>query len=122
MKKELISASEIEQAKNNEEFIRKTAEQVSKDFGMFGLDIEFPERISKAYPLLMGQLATHLENLLNSQHEKLRSLLYQIDISEPTIYKAFDGKDTSEHPQILAHMVLERELKKVLLRHYFSNL
>ncbi len=118
MKFSLLSASEIEKYKLNEQIIKDTALQVIKDFALFGMDVSFPADINYAYESLYQQLTGIIAELLQREPEKLSSLLYQIDLderklkSEPALF--------TEH-EFITGMILEREFQKVLTRYYFKN-
>lgn len=120
MTKSLISKTEIEKSKLNEQIIKETALQIIKDFGTFGIDIDFPDDLKFAYNQLFDQLKKLILHLLKTQPEKLAALLYQIDIDEKKM-KQFDLKLLQEHEWI-SEMILEREFHKVLTRHYFKRM
>ncbi len=115
-----FSKSEIDDLRNQKEIIRLTAEQVIKDFALFGLKIRFSGNVNDAYDELFEQLNSCLIDLLNSDYRRLLSLLYHIDISEKEMskkLKSFPG-DPSE---IITEMILEREFKKVLIRKFYRR-
>lgn len=117
-----LSKSELAKYHNKAEIIEKTAMQVIKDFALFGLQIDFPENLSYAYKELYDQLKVQIEELLTLNSAKLLSLLYQIDIPEKKIREEADHIGGESLPEIITELILERELKKVLTRIYFSNL
>jgi len=116
-----ISKNEIEKSKNDEEVVRQTAIQVMKDFAQFGLEVVFPENLNLAYDELFKQLEGHIDNLINTNLQRLYALLYRIDISDATIRKRQQVRFDLPLPHIITDLILERELKKVLFRRYFSN-
>lgn len=118
---QLISQSQIERSKKEEKFVFLTAQQVQKDFAMFGMDVHFSGDVTFAYEELFNQLTVYVDQLLNTNSEKLMSLLYQIDLSQKELAKQ-DSNYKFEHiAQIVTHKILERELKKVLIREYFKE-
>lgn len=119
MKLNLLSDTEIEKLRLNEQIIRDTASQVIKDFASFGMEVSFPEELSLAYETLFQQLKIIIAELLESEPEKLSALLYHIDLDENKLKSApelFSGHE------FICDMVLEREFLKVLTRYYFKNL
>jgi len=118
---QLISRSQIERSKQEEKFVLLTAEQVRKDFAMFGMEVTFSGNVSFAYNELFEQLNVHINGLLNKDYEKLMSLLYQIDLSEKDLTKQDPGYQFETLSEIVTHKILERELKKVLIRTYFKE-
>ena len=118
---QIVSQSQIERSKKEEKFVLLTAEQVRKDFAMFGMEVNFSGDINFAYEELFQQLRVHIEELLSTDSEKLMSLLYQIDLSEKELAKVDPGIQFETVPELITHKVLERELKKVLIRTYFKE-
>ena len=118
MKFSLLSVSEIEKFKLNEQIIRDTALQVMKDFASFGMEVNFPENLNYAYESLFQQLNLIVSELMEREPEKLSSLLYQIDLDESKLRA--EPELFTEH-QHISKLILEREFLKVLTRHYFKN-
>ncbi len=118
---QIISHSQLERSKKEEKFVLLTAEQVRKDFAMFGMDIQFSGNMNFAYEELFEQLGVYIDKLLNSDSEKLMSLLYQIDLSEKELSENDLNIQFETIPEIITHKILERELKKVLIRTYFKE-
>jgi hypothetical protein len=114
-----FSESEIDGYRSQEEIIRLTAEQTIKDFALFGLEIEFSGNVITAYEELFEQLNSCIVDLLNSDYRRLLSLLYHIDISERELNKKFSTPSESVSGQ-LTEMILDRELKKVIIRKYYK--
>jgi len=118
---QLISRSEIERSKQEEKFVLLTAEQIRKDFAMFGLEVTFSGNVVFAYQELFKQLKIYIDDLLSNDYERLMSLLYQIDLSEKELTKQDPGYAFETLSEIVTHKILERELKKVLIRTYFKE-
>ena len=118
---ELIPRKELLKRQRDRDIVHKTALQVIKDFSQFGYDIQFPEDLHMAYDELFDQLTVTVKILLDENAQKLFSLLYTIDISESSVRKGL--REMSELPvnDALTHLILERELKKVLTREFFSK-
>lgn len=118
---QLINKSDIERSKKEEKFVLLTAEQVLKDFAMFGMEVRFSGDVNFAYEELFNQLKVYIENLMSSDSDKLMSLLYQIDLSEKELAKNDPNMQFETVPELVTHKILERELKKVLIRTYFKE-
>lgn len=103
------------------EIVQETAEQIMKDFGMFGVEITFSGDTSQAYYELHNQLIDQISILLERNYELLLSVLYQVDITDREIAKATRELPHYNQIEIIAHQVIVRDLKKVLLRRYFRN-
>lgn len=103
------------------EIVQETAEQIMKDFGMFGVEITFSGDTSQAYNELHHQLIDQISLLLERNYELLLSVLYQVDITDREIAKATRELPHYNQVEIIAHQVIVRDLKKVLLRRYFKS-
>lgn len=103
------------------EIVRETAEQIIKDFAMFGVEILFSGDVLNAYDELHRQLVEQISVLIQNNHDKLLSVLYQVDITEREIAQAERDLPHYNHVEIIAHQVIARELKKVLWRRYFKT-
>ena len=105
---------------NKAEIVQQTAEQIMKDFGMFGVEITFSGNTEEAYAELHEQLIEQITTLVNRNYDLLVSVLYQVDITDREIARAKMELPHYTHVEIIAHQVIFRDLKKVLLRRYFK--
>jgi len=115
-----VNNQNVEALLNREEIVRQTAEQIMKDFGMFGVEITFSGNIDKAYEELHQQLIDQISALIERNYDLLLSVLYQVDITDREIARAEAELPHYSHIEIIAHQVIARDLKKVLLRRYFK--
>lgn len=115
-----VNNSNVVEHLNQAEIVQQTAEQIMKDFGMFGVEITFSGDISNAYEELHKQLIEQITLLVERNYDLLLSVLYQVDITDRELYKAEQELPHYSHIEIIAHQVIVRDLKKVLLRRYFK--
>ncbi len=115
-----INNNNVAQHFDQAEIVQQTAEQIMKDFGMFGVEISFSGNIENAYNELHGQLIDQITLLVERNYDLLLSVLYQVDITDREIRKAEQELPHYSHIEIIAHQVIVRDLKKVLLRRYFK--
>ncbi len=101
------------------EVVRNTAAQVIKDFGLFNIDISFSGNESTAYEELKTQLKPALLELYNTDYNRLKSLLYRIDMPEQKV-KALPAANKEAMIAGLTDLVLERELIKVITRKLYA--
>ena len=106
---------------NSPAIVQETAEQIMKDFGLFGVTITFSGNTDEAYHELHQQLIAQIAVLLDRDYSKLLSILYQVDITDKEIAKAEKELPDYNHVEIIAHQIIVRDLKKVLTRHYFKS-
>ena len=116
-----VSNSNVAGFLDQAEIVRETAEQIMKDFGMFGVEITFSGDTSQAYYELHRQLVEQISVLLERNYELLLSVLYQVDITDREVARAAADLPEYSHVEVVAHQVIVRDLKKVLLRRYFKN-
>jgi len=116
-----VSNSNVSGLLNRAEIVQETAAQIMKDFGMFGVEITFSGDTNNAYNELHQQLIDQISLLLERNYELLLSVLYQVDITDSEIAKATRELPHYNQVEIIAHQVIVRDLKKVLLRRYFKN-
>lgn len=101
------------------EFIRETAAQIIKDFEIAGEEISFSGNAETAYAELKSQILPIVEKLLQSNFEKFLFLLYKIDVSENAV-KNILAENEKVFSENICDLILERELKKVIVRKYFE--
>lgn len=116
-----LKKEDLQKYHNDKETVRKTALQIIKDFASFGFSIEFPEDLRMAYDDLFDQLSPVIEEMINTNITKLYSLLYCIDLNEAGVKKGVAEMKNLPLNDVITHLILERELKKVLTREYFSS-
>ena len=112
---------DIEPFKTEHEVIRLAIAQIQKDFGMFGIEVDFPGNMELVYNDLFRELDFHISGLLSRNVQKLSALLYQIDLNEKTILTAWEAHPEFTHAQVITELIIYRELKKVLFRSYYKK-
>ena len=115
----VVSNQNVAALLNRAEIVQQTAEQIMKDFGMFGVEITFSGNIDNAYQELHEQLIDQVSELVSRNYDLLLSVLYQVDITNRELYRAEQELPHYSQVEIIAHQVIVRDLKKVLLRRYF---
>ena len=116
-----VNNNNVSNLLDKDEIVKETAKQIMKDFGMFGVVITFSGDTTQAYDELHKQLIDQITLLVEQNYELLLSVLYQVDITEREIAKAEQELPHYTHIEIIAHQVIVRDLKKVLLRRYFKS-
>jgi hypothetical protein len=116
-----VRREDLIQYHNDRRIVSKTADQVIRDFSRFGFEIGFPDDLEMAYDALFDQLSPVIKELMNQNTERLYSLLYSIDLSEHEIHIGLDEMPALKIYDSITHLILERELKKVLTREYFAK-
>jgi len=101
--------------------IKQVAAQIEKDFYQFGFEVRFSGNPDEAYDELFSQIIEHVAYMLSQDYHRLVLLLYQIDLSEKEILKNELKYPNVDKQQLLSELIIQRELKKVLIRNYFKE-
>ncbi|MDP2339268.1 MAG: hypothetical protein Q8N05_22975 [Bacteroidota bacterium] len=115
-----LKNNNIEFFLNKKDIIQETADQIMKDFGMFGIEISFSGQTENAYHELHEQLINQISVYLDKDYSRLMAVLYQVDITESEIARAHRELPHYNDMEVLAHQVIFRDLKKVLFRRYYK--
>lgn len=99
--------------------VYKTVDQINKDLYDFGATVAEIPSVPEAYTHLVKQLSDILKTL---SPQKIQVLMYKIDIPE-VAFRALNRQKLSKADFLnqLSKMMIEREFKKVYLRHYFKT-
>lgn len=116
-----LNLNDISQYQLRLDLVKLTAEQLTKDFEIFGFDITFSGKNETAYLELTDQIFPIIEHLFKTDYSKLMSLMYKIDLNENQIKSVIKDFKQEEIIAEITHLILERELKKVVIRQYFKN-
>ena len=99
--------------------VRETAQRIINDFELLGIEIIFSGNKQNAYQELMNQLIPAMNTLLAKNKQKLMQVLYRIDISEEKLSKTVSKFPKVQLAEIISHLVIEREIQKVITRKIF---
>jgi hypothetical protein len=116
-----IYHSKINELLTTIDLVEETVAQIQKDFALFGITIHFSGNIQTAYNEMLEQLSGQIMELIVNDYSRLLSVLYQIDLNDRDIQKAHIELPEYSIPEITAHQIIVRELKKVLTRRYFKS-
>ncbi len=114
---EELSLKDLSPYQKRLDIIEKTAAQVQKDFGTFNHEISFSGNTETAYEELYEQVLMHMSSLWEKQQDNFWNILYRIDLDENQTRKALQNDNPIE---LLTDMILQRELKKVVIREYYK--
>ena len=113
--------SDLSKFHNKLDIVRQAGAQLVKDFEMEGLEIEFSGDPLTCYDELYKQVVEIVAYLLDKRIERFMQLLYRIDINESQLKQILQkGNAQSVHSDV-SKLILERELKKVIIRNYYSG-
>lgn len=106
---------------NRLDLIKETANQIIKDFDMFGMEIKFSGNAYNAYEELFEQIEPHIKNLISTNHQKFLGFLYRIDLSDVQIKKAVNENSSESFSAIVTDLIIKRELQKVVIREHYKK-
>ena len=106
---------------NDVDILNQTAQQIQKDFSLFDITILFERSTKDAYTQFVQQILPRIKQLINSDYQKLYSLLYRVDISETQIKKESAANVDMPFEEIITRLIIKRCLQKVVLRKLFSK-
>ena len=78
------------------------------------MEIDLPENIS--FEQLKEQLSSHINFLIQSDFQKLVSILYRVDVSESKLKHLLNENPNYDASNIIADLILERQLQKIKSR------
>ena len=70
---------------------------------------------------LLRLLTTHVNNLLDSDFEKLVSLLYRLDISEKKLRECLTVNAGQDAAPLIALLIIERQEQKIKSRQQYTR-
>lgn len=117
----IIAREELERAKLQQDIILKVVAQIQKDFQWYNENIELPDKIDNPYNNLFQQVFPIISRMLNLDSVRFFALLYAIDISEAKVKDILFGTKEVDAGEEITHLILERELQKVLTRIAYSE-
>ncbi|MDP1746581.1 MAG: hypothetical protein Q8L90_13465 [Bacteroidota bacterium] len=118
----LVNFTDLSKYINRLDLIKDTANQIIKDFDMFGLEIKFSGNAFNAYEELFEQIEPHIDQLITSNQQKFMSILYRIDLSDEQIKKAVNENSSEPFSAIVSDLIIKRELQKVVIRNHYKTL
>ncbi len=112
---------EVSKYRDKVEILSQVAAQIEKDFYQFGFEVKFSGEPADAYNELFVRINEHVAFMLSQDYHRLVLLLCQIDLSEKEINRNELNYPNVDKHQLLSEMIIQRELKKVLVRNYFKE-
>jgi hypothetical protein len=70
---------------------------------------------------LRQKLSEHINDLVNSDFEKLVQLLYRLDIDEKKLKKVLQDNPGQNAGEMISELIIERQLQKIKSRQQFSQ-
>lgn len=100
--------------------LKKTAGSVFQKFEITADEILAQVDIN-SYESVRDRLALKIRDLIDHDFEQLLNILYRIDVSEEKIKKYLSENPPGEAPALIADLIIEREMQKVVTRMQYSR-
>ena len=112
--------SDLKRFNSNESIVKETFKQTKKDLAhLFDEKATVPERFNMEE--LNKYFLPMFKKLIENRKQDLVQFLYRVDVNESDIGQALSGDDIIVGTKNLVKIILERELKKVIIRKYYSS-
>lgn len=116
-----MNLSDLSRYFNQLDLIKATADQIIKDFEMFGMEIKFSGNPYNAYEELFDQIEPQIKKLIDSNRSKFLGILYRIDLNDEQVKKAVNENSSEPFSEIITDLIIKRELQKVVIRNHYKN-
>ena len=101
-------------------WIQKTIHQLNKDLTPFVDPIDVDLKSNTPFDDLVDELKPYIAYLINNQFEQLCTILYRIDLGEDIVRQQLLSPQ-EDADLVITRLIVERELKKVVIREYFQS-
>ena len=95
--------------------------QLKKDFDNCGVNPDFMGKMIPEFDFILKLLSEEIKKIIKNSNEKLRELLYRIDINELQIKKLSQQNPEASFEVIIAELIIKRELQKVVIKQFYKN-
>ena len=103
------------------EFIEQVITLVNNDFELEDASLQLSLDHRQKYERILVLLTAKVEALIDTDIEQLLSLLYKVDVDEAKVKQAIADQEPSLSAEIIAKMIIERELQKVATRKKYGR-
>lgn len=119
MTEDIFQLSKINQNQISIDIWEQVVNQINKDFSENNVSIELNN--GNIQESITSSLRSFLSDLSRSETE-VQHLLYRIDVPEKYVRQVLAIQNLDEFTFELAHLILKREIQKVLIRRYYSKI
>ena len=111
---------DIEPYRLDKEIIRQTMQRIVHDFAFFNITLFYSGNEEHAYAEISAQLNQVIDNIAVNNTSLLMQIIYKIDISEQQLQKCMELNPDKTFTESVAHLIIEREMQKVITRKIFT--
>lgn len=113
--------SDLDDVKLKVEILKQTCAQIQKDFNFYDTEFELKRDTINSYEELFEQVEPYISRLLDLDPGQFFNLIYRIDLDEKQIKAILFGPEAKDASHRISNLILEREIKKVMLRMYLKK-
>ena len=116
-----LSFNRLEVYKNDLEIIQLGLEQLKKDFVLAGIEFNEKRAGKVDFPAALRWVEAVVKDLSTKNPDRLRNLLYRIDLEEWRIQKTARESVDLPFEKLVAELILMREIQKVVIRKHYRD-
>ena len=109
----------INETIRDNELLIQTNFQLEKDFLNIGVNFDIQKPVID-YKQLFSFASTLVSKLNERDPKRVLNLLYRIDLSDEKVQSEMQIS-TLTFPELLAELIVKRELQKVIMKNYYSK-
>lgn len=116
--------SQVSYLLSNVSFMENFTPVADSVFTSFEIDQSYlpvAENEDERFRELRKVLIRRIEELIEKDLEKLKWILYRIDVSEKKVHEALTTNAQLHYPEVLADLIIERQIEKAESRKKFSD-
>jgi len=114
-------SSSIKEYVDKKAYVNKCFNQIVRDFEMSGLSFEGGIAEESSFEQLIDEVYYNVGLLVEGNTSSFKGLLYRIDLSEKAIQDKMMNSEDAILEEVIAYMIVERCLLKVIFREKYSN-
>jgi hypothetical protein len=101
--------------------VSSLSKMIEKDFTLQGSECLIPSVDLNSLEEFKKYLTAKLSYLLDNKYDVLINTLYRIDVDENKLNELFSGKNKVNIPEVLAELIIARQLLKVRFRQKYNE-
>jgi cell division protein FtsI/penicillin-binding protein 2 len=113
--------STIHQYFKDTDLLKEVVQQIQKDFEWYNINIQFSGNSKTPYEELFEQIFPYIDKMIVEEYEKLRNIMYRIDIDEGMINRYLRQNPMADTSEVIVDLILKRELQKVVIRNLYKK-
>jgi len=95
--------------------------QLVRDFEQSNFSADFVAGLQPNYDLILEKISSELQQCEKKAGFTIMPLLYRIDISEYQLKTYLSKRESENHFNVIAELIIKRVLQKVVTKQYYKN-